>query len=74
MRRYAEGEDVSDVLSALAPTVENFYKKFYGITEPSGIPSKVSDFVDKTREIQLTVGPKTKGSSLFIYGGNECRQ
>ena len=74
MRRYAEGEDVSDVLSALAPTVENFYKKFYGITKPVGIPSKASDFVDKTREIQLTQGPKTKGSSLFIYGGNECRQ
>ncbi len=74
MRRYAEGEDVGAVLSALAPTVENFYKKFYGITTPAGVAEKTIGFVDKTREVQLTVGPKTKGSSLFIYGGNECRQ
>jgi len=74
MRRYAEGEDVGDTLSALADTVENFYKKFYGIAKPEGIPEKTADFVDKTREIQLKVGPKTKGSSLYVYGYNECRQ
>lgn len=64
MRRYAEGEDVGELLSALAPTVENFYKKFYGITSHSGLPSHTLEFLDRAREIQLTEGPHTKGSGL----------
>lgn len=63
MRRYAEGEDVGDELSALAPTVENFYKKFYGITVYNGLPEHTISYLDKCREIQLT-GPLTKGSLL----------
>lgn len=74
MRRFAEGEDVKQTLSALAPTVENFYKRFYGITKPSGLCAHTIAFLDKARKVQCTVGPKTKGSSLFIYGGNECRE
>ena len=74
MRRFAEGEDVAEALSLLAPTVENFYKKFYGKCEFDGIPSHTREFVDKTRTIQLEKGPVTKGSNLYIYGGNECRE
>ena len=64
MRRYAEGEDVGEVLSALAPSVENFYKKFYGITPCEGVPAHTRAFLDKCRELQLTEGPDTKGSTL----------
>jgi len=64
MRRYAEGEDVGETLSALAPTVENFYKKFYGKTEYNGLPEHTRAFLDKAREIQLAEGPLTKGSHI----------
>ena len=74
MRRYAEGEDVAQVLGALAPTVENFYKRFYGITPSAGIPQPRLAYLDKCLEMQKTVGPETKGSNLYIYGGNERRE
>ena len=74
MRRFAEGEDVKDILGALAPTVENFYKKFYGITKPSGLGAHTVAFLDKALDRQRRVGPGTKGSSLYIYGGNERRE
>ena len=74
MRRYAEGEDVAQQLGALAPTVENFYKRFYGITEPEGLPTGHLAYLDQLRQIQRTQGPATKGSQLFIYGSNERRE
>ena len=40
MRRMAHGEDVSALLSQLAPTVENFYKRFYGITPAPVLPAE----------------------------------
>jgi len=64
MRRYAEGEDVGEILSALAPTVENFYKKFYGKTEVEGLPEHTRAFLDKCLMAQLEDGPLTKGSHL----------
>lgn len=74
MRRYAEGEEVGETLSSLADTVEDFYKRFYGITKPEGLPKRTVDFVNKTREAQLGSGISTKGSSLFVYGGNNARE
>ena len=64
MRRYAEGEDVGEILSALAPTVENFYKKFYGLTPYEGLCEHTRAFLDKCLDLQLKEGPLTKGSSL----------
>ena len=74
MRRYAEGEEVAQLLSALAPTVENFYKRFYGIAEPEGIPCGRLTYLRQLRQIQRTKGPVTKGSQLYIYGSNERRE
>lgn len=74
MRRYAEGEEVGETLSSLAGTVENFYKKFYGIIKPCGVPERTRAFVDKTRKTQLESGVETCGSSLFIYGTNKSRE
>jgi len=66
MRRYIQGEDVGAVLSALAPTVESFYKRFYGITSTQGIPQRKLDFVEVCREAHIARGPATKGSQLYI--------
>ena len=74
MRRYAEGEDVGEVLAALAPTVENFYKRFYGLVPNPPLPADRKEFLDKCLEQQCTIGPETKGSSLFIYGNNQRRE
>lgn len=74
MRRYAEGETVGELLRLLAPTVENFYKAFYGITPPAGLPQERMEFLDQLRNAQRTQGPITKGSQLYIYGGNERRE
>ena len=74
MRRYAEGEDVGSALAALAGTVENHYKKFYGLLPAPVIPEKRRAFLDHAREQQKSLGPNTKGSSLFIYGKNGRRE
>ena len=73
MRRIAHGEDVSALLSQLAPTVENFYKRFYGITPAPVLPAETIAFLDECLEVQKN-GPITKGSKLYIYGGNERRE
>ena len=61
-------------LGALAPTGEDFYKRFYGITEPEGLPTGHLAYLDQLRQIQRTQGPATKGSQLYIYGSNERRE
>lgn len=73
MRRYAEGEDVGAVLAALAPTVENFYKRFYGITPIQDFSKENLDFIEECRSIHRTVGPLTRGSQLYIlpHGRNK---
>lgn len=73
MRRYAEGEPIGDILAALAPTVENYYKKFYGLTPAPVLSETQIAFLDHCRDIQCSEGPETKGSSLFFYGSNERR-
>lgn len=73
MRRYAEGEDVGALLTALAPTVENHYKKFYGLTAAPVVSAECRAFLDHARAVQQE-GPATKGSNLFFYGGNERRE
>ncbi len=69
MRRYAEGEDVKAPLSALADTVENFYKKFYGLAPaPTVLPERKA-FFDRVRKLQREEGPITKGSRIDLYDG-----
>lgn len=74
MRRFAEGEDVEQLLAAMAPTVEEFYKRFYGLTAPQGLSDSRRAYLKQLRECQRTYGPITKGSQLYIYGGNERRE
>jgi len=73
MRRYAQGEPVEKELAALAPTVENFYQKFYGLAPAPTVTKERRAFLDRCLEIQKN-GPETKGSNLYIYGGNERRE
>lgn len=74
MRRYAEGEDVGHVLGALADTVENFYKRFYGITPAPGIPPEREAFLDDCLQKQRTLGPITKGAAIYSMGNNARRE
>jgi hypothetical protein len=74
MRRYAEGEDVGEILSSLKDTVENFYKRFYGIEKAPVLPKERIDFLDECLEKQRKLGPKTKGSRLQLYPGKERRE
>ena len=73
MRRWALGEDVGDVLSALAPTVEDFYKRFYGLSPAPVLTALQAAFLDRALEAQKE-GPATKGSKLYLYGTNERRE
>ena len=74
MRRYTEGEDVAHALGALANTVENFYKKFYGITPAPYLTPERMAYLDECLAQQRTVGPITKGAALHIYDRNERRE
>ena len=74
MRRYAQGEAVEAVLGALAPTVETFYKRFYGLLEAPSISPKQQAFLDHALQLQRTEGPITKGSKIYIYGNNGRRE
>ncbi len=74
MQRYSSGEDVGEVLSGLAPSVENFYKKFYGI-DPAPVLSKERiEYLDKLLDAQINSGIATKGSNLKLYPKKERRE
>ena len=62
------------VLGALAPTVETFWKRFYGLLEAPVLGIKELAFLDRALEIQRTEGPISKGSKLYIYGTNQRRE
>ena len=64
MRRFAEGEDVAAQLIACKDTVENHYKKFYGISPAPAITAERAAFLDKCLELQRAKGPTTMGSSI----------
>ena len=74
MQRYASGEDVGELISALSPSVENFYKKFYGI-DPAPVLSKERiEYLDKLLEAQINSGVATKGSHLELYPQKQRRE
>lgn len=71
MQRYASGEDVGQVLSALAPSVENFYKKFYGIDPAPVLSPEQTAYLDKLLDAQINSGIVTTGSNLKLYPNRE---
>ncbi len=71
MRRYAQGDTAAAApLAALCNTVCDFYETFYGKRPAPIVPADRRAYLDACREVQLAVGPETKGSNLFFYGGN----
>lgn len=70
MRRHVWGEPVAEELSALAPTVENFYKQFFGRTPAPTLSAETLARLDALRQTQRTLGPETSGSKLYVYGSN----
>lgn len=74
MRRYAEGEDVAEILAKTYGTVESFYRQYYGLSEIKTIPEERLEFLDECLTLQRTVGPETCGSNLKIYGTNKRRE
>lgn len=74
MQRYAAGEDVGEVLSALAPSVENFYKKFYGIDPAPTLSKERTAYLDALLDAQVNSGIATKGSNLELFPKKERRE
>ncbi len=74
MQRYAAGEDVGNVLSALAPSVESFYKKFYGIDPAPVISPERTEYLGALLDAQINSGIATKGSNLKLYPKKERRE
>lgn len=73
MRRWAMGEDVGEVLSALAPSVEDFYKRFYGLTPAPTLSERQTAFLDEALALQQA-GPLTKGSHLHVHDNKHRRE
>lgn len=73
MQRYAAGEAVGELLSSLAPSVENFYKKFYGHTPAPTLSMERKAYLDSLLEAQRSSGIATKGSQLDLYPGRGFR-
>ncbi len=74
MQRYASGDNVGEVLSSLAPSVENFYKKFYGIDPAPVLTPERTEYLDKLVDAQINSGIATKGSNLKLYPKKERRE
>ena len=66
MRRYSQGQDVGDILSALANSVADFYKKYYGITPAPVLPEKQLQHLGRLRKAQQESGIITRGSKLHL--------
>ncbi len=74
MQRYAAGDAVGEVLSALAPSVEEFYKKFYGLTPAPTLSPERTAYLDALLDAQRNSGVVTKGSNLKLYPKKERRE
>lgn len=74
MQRYACGEPVGDVLSALAPSVESFYRKFYGLSPAPVLSREQIEYLDTLLAAQRNSGILTKGSNLTLYPNKERRE
>lgn len=75
MRRYAQGDEPAAApLITLCDAVKHFYEQFYGKREAPIVPPARIAYLDTCRDVQVTVGPETKGSNLFFYGPNGRRE
>lgn len=74
MQRYAAGDAVGEVLTALAPSVETFYKTFYGRTPAPVLSPERTAYLDALLEAQRGAGILTKGSHLTVHPGRERRE
>ncbi len=74
MRRYAEGEDVGEILSSLSGTETAFYNRFYGKTEAPSLPKERIEYLDECLKLQREKGPLTKGSHIKLHEGKERRE
>lgn len=74
MQRYASGDNVGEVLSALAPSVENFYKKFYGLSPAPVLSRERTEYLDQLLDAQINSGIITKGSNLKLFPNKERRE
>lgn len=74
MQRYAAGEAVGELLSALAPSVERFYERFYGRSPAPTLSQERRDFLDELLHAQQSSGIYTKGSSLDSRSTNSCNE
>lgn len=73
MRRYAQGEPVEELLAALADTVPNFYKQFYGLLPAPSLSAERVAFLDECRTRQIEEGPLSNGGVIKLYGNNDRR-
>ena len=73
MRRYARGEEVAELLAQFKDSVKDFYEKFFGLAPAPRLNKRVEAFLDRCLDEQRK-GPETKGSTLWVYGGNERRE
>ncbi len=73
MRRYSQGQDVGEVLSALAGSVDDFYKKYYGIVPAPVLPKKQLEYLEMLKKAQIDSGIITKGSKLHLTSPNGGR-
>ncbi|MBQ4089204.1 MAG: hypothetical protein IJC56_04905 [Clostridia bacterium] len=74
MRRFAQSQECAEPLAMLSNSVENFYKKFYGIAPPPAIPEAHIGYLDKGLALQRVEGPETKGSAIAFRGDNGRRE
>ncbi len=74
MQRYAAGEEVGELLSALAPSVEHFYQRFYGLAPAPVLSAQRLAYLDSLLEAQRHSGIATKGSQLELYPGRARRE
>ena len=74
MRRYAEGEAVANALAACADTVENFYKRYYGLITFEGLSQERLAYLDACSTYHCTESPATKGATMVMLPGNRNKR
>ena len=74
MQRYAAGEEVGALLTALSPSVEHFYQQFYGHAPAPVLSAPRKAFLDSLLDAQCSSGIVTKGSNLELRPGKARRE
>ena len=64
MRAYAMEEAPASLVSELNAVADRFTERFFGRLAPTLPSESLIAFEEKWREVQMTVGPKTRGSAI----------